>query len=538
MGKTQTPAALDTVQQGITDANSGLAQRAQQYTQTQEANQNYGLDTSVLDQAIAGNSNAGTSTTGLLNRQNINAVDSFDPGNTTVQNADLLSTPAGLRQLNAIGQGPQYTPGMSAFDTMLLQKDPNYNASVQNLQKQNADLQTNAAAQPAALQQTVTDYGNQNLAAAQAAAKGYLTTQQQAVLAAEQASADAANKGLTGLDHTAIQNAALAGVMPQATSALDTQFGTGRAAAQLAALNIDPSKYITYASQYDPSQFTSADQAQKYNQINTLLGNGGLAQVASAGSAPSPYTVDTQGLLNALKDPAAAARMQQDTTDQGSISKILQDATTQAAATNKTNSAAAANYLPTLQTLGQSIIPGLNSSLAPYETADNLSSFNKQYAASNPINPYYTTPLQAQDVLGQPQVDQLTALQKDLYGTGPGATNYSVGQYATPQAPGAVDNTAYTKALTDYLQGLVPAGTPPPATGGLPPGSDPRTQTIGVNQPDETDPNKATIDANGNLDSAPPPGQTADNSVGNKLAAGYRNVGNFFATDPMKKLFG
>ncbi len=453
MGKTQTPPALENVQQDISNQQSGLAQRAADYTTQQKAKQNYGLDTSILDKAISGDNDARSSTSGLLNRQNIESVDNFDPGNTTVKNVDLLGDKTGLKQLASIGQGPQYTQGMGAFDAMLLQRDPNFQAKARDLQRQNSEFQAAAQAQAPQVQQAANDYGTKALADAQGAAKGYLGNQQQAILAQEKAAADAANKHLGSLDNVTVAQQAVEAAKAKAKADLDAQFGAGRADSML--LNsqdkIHPLDFVNFLQQYDPNQFVSQDQASKYNNINQLLGLGGQAQVAS-GAAPDPYTVNTQGLISALKDPAAAARMQADIADQQQIAKILEGANTTAQSRNQANPELVGGYGSSLDTYGKSLVPTLDKSLNPYATDNNISFYGSKFAQDNPLNSYYTNPLQATDVLGQNDVNQLTTLQKDLYGSGPGATNYSVGKYAN--TPGLFDQGSYQKGLMDYLGGL------------------------------------------------------------------------------------
>ncbi len=530
VGKTQTPAALANVQQNINDQSSGLAKRAADYTSQQEAGQNYGLDTNTLDRAIAGDNTASSATTGLLNRSNINQFDSFDPGDTTVKNAALLGSNAGLQQLAAQGQGPQYNPGMAAFDTMLLQRDPSFNAQVNQLQAQNAALQTNAQAQPAALQKTVADYGTQNLANSQAQAKSYLMGQQGGITAAEQAAADAAAKNLYNPQQQAAMNAqSVAAAQKQAQDALDAQFGVGRATSQLGGVTgVDPSKFISYLSGYDPSQFINAQQAQQYNQINSLLGLGGQSQVASAGAPPNPYTIDTQGLMNAYLAPAQQARVGQDTADTNQINSILAALNTQATERNKSGLATAAGYGDNLNAYGNSLFPTFDQGLAPYETADNLTKFNNQFAASNPINSYYTTPVQGTDLLSADQAAQLNALQNDL---GTPQNSYSAGTAAGAPPPSSFDQSAYGSALMAYLKGLVP--TPPPTPVTAPPVSTIVGASSGPGGLNELKPGTSpSHDGPGNDVQVTHSGSAYDkisnalNSTGDKLNAGVNNATN------------
>ncbi len=463
-GKTQTPSAIAGVQKSIDDANSGLAQRAADYSSQQKAKQNYGLDTSIIDQAIGNNADARAQTSQLLGRTDINQVDQFDPGNVDVKDADLLKSDAGLKELVARGQGNQYTPGMAAFDTMLLRRDPGFNAQVQGLQSKASDLSNRAAQEPAALQKEVSDYGMQNLTAAQKQAKDYLASQKDAVDSQNAIEAASENEKLKNLDRDKIKADAVADARKKAEDQLKAQYGD-RASAQLQGVKVNPDDYVSFAQNYDPSQFYSQDDANKYNSINALLGLGGPAKSASA-AITNPYSVNSDALFNSIYGGASKARQDQDTLNTQKISEILGNANKTAEDQNKTRAGDQANYRDMLNVLGQNLSSDPQfAGLQQYNNPDNMNKFLDQYIPTHSAADY-ANPLTGTDFLKQSDVDQLNALAKDSGQN----TTYSAGKYGEKGPAGildSIDPNSYKSALLDYLKGQVPAPPPAPVpTGG------------------------------------------------------------------------
>jgi hypothetical protein len=461
-GKTQTPAAVAGVQESIKQQNSGLAQRAADYSQAQKGKQNYGLDTSILDQAIGGESGARAKTSELLGRASANQADQFDPGNVKVKDADLLNSDAGLKELAARGQGPQYTPGMAAFDSMLLRRDPGFQNQVQDLQRQSNELSAKAGTEKDRLEKEANTYGASQLKLAQDNAKGYLGSQSKAILDENANQALTANQGLKNLDLGKIKGDAEAQARAKAKADLDRQFGAGRADQILASIGANPGDYLKVANGYDANQFYSDQDAQRYNMINSLLGLGGQSVQASAPVA-DPYSLDSTGLYNNLFNQASQARMGQDTSDQNEIQNILAAAQGRAQSQNDSRSKLASQYGQALDLAGQTILGNDEfNNVRKFATPDNLKTFNQQYQTSTPLDSSFSRQLQGSDVLGQDEADRLNALSRDL-----GASN-QYGQGADyNSAPGSLLNgDSYKKALMDYLQGL--HDQPSPLTSTIP----------------------------------------------------------------------
>ncbi len=450
IGKTQTPAALAGVQTGIDQKSQGLATAAADYSAAQKGKQNYGLDTSILDQAIGNDQGSRAKTSELLNRTTANQADQFNAGDLKVKDADLLQNEEGLKQLAARGQGPQYTPGMAAFDTMLLRRDPAFQSQSQNLQRQANDLAAKGTTEKERLEKEANDYGSQNLLDSQRAAKTYLGNQSEAIKAENTKQAQAANDQLKALDVSGLKGKALADAKAKVKETLDAQFGKGRADEMLNSVQVNPDDYFKVASGYNADQFYSADDANRYNSINSLLGQGGPG-VLESGALGDQYSVDQDALYNSLYNPASQGRMAKDVSGQAQLSKILADAQARADADDATRQKRIPNYLSDLNAMGGIFAddPAL-AAYKQYATPDTINTFSSDYAAKNPLSQEYLSDLGANDVLSQSESDLLNSLSQDL-GTG---ASYGVGKYANGGPADSLNPDSYKKALMEYLSGV------------------------------------------------------------------------------------
>ncbi len=456
-GKTQSPAALDTVQGQIDTANQNLAKRASDYAASQAASHNYAVGTDVADQAVKKqDKDAYGKITGLLGQTTAAPVDTFDASDIKANDADLLNTNAGIKNLVARGQGPKYSPNMAAFDSMLLQADPNFQKKVSDLKSQ-ANQFTKSSADTATKAQADADAAAQaNLTNSQKTIKDYLGQSQSGILEQEAAAAAKANAALP--QTIAAQKAKVAADLlkaqqDKARQALGGSFGAGRADAQLAAIKEDPTKYIDWLKGYDPSQLITQDQATQYNTINSLLGLGGQSQVAG-GDLPSLYTTRGNDLYNNLVSQATTARQATDKTDKSSIQAIMDAANTKAQSDNARRLALTTPeaYTKSLSDLAAQL--SKSQEFSPYGSIYNndlASGVINRFTAANPLatvgganNPN----LGAMDVLDQGQAAKLNALSRDLGLT----TTYNPGQYAAGGPGSLINNDAFKNALLTALK--------------------------------------------------------------------------------------
>lgn len=446
VGKTQKPAAFQGIQQGIDTAKTGLAQKAQDYAAAQNAKQNYTLDQGTLNNAVEGDSAASAKTSDLLSRQTYNPVDSFDYGDLSVKDANLLDTNAGIKQLVSRGQRATYTPQMAAFDTMLLQMDPSFRNEVQGLKKQANDLQSTADTTKTDVEKAANDAAQANLATAQKQARDYLGSQSSAIQAQNEQEAAARNAALQQIDLGKIGSDAQAQARAAAQARLDQLFGAGRAANQLAGVNIDPSQFVTRGAAANADQFWSADDARRYNQINALLGQGGKAAVESGALGPD-YNVNQGGLLDALLNPAIQARQTADTADTKQIQDMLAAAQARADADDQRRAGLLSNYQSDITKMIRDAAP--MAAYNPYRDIlgndEALKQISGTFARNNPI--LNNLDLGSKDVLTQAEADRLNSLAQDLGSS----DRYQAGGYQQGGQQSFIDQSNFQKNLLDAL---------------------------------------------------------------------------------------
>lgn len=465
-GKTQTPDTFKNLQTQIGTAQSGLEKQAQDYAAAQAASHNYAVDQGTAQKAIE-DTNA-TDARGqlgaLLGRGTADQVDEFDPTGVKV-NTDLLNTNAGIKELVGQGRRPTYNTGMAAFDAMLLQQDPAFQAQVAQTKAQNAALQKNVASTVDNSEKAALDAANQNLATSQSDIKNYLLGYQGNITAEEQAAAAAANAALPGQIAAAKAQAQAdleAQQRKRAQTALDATFGTGRASSQLANQAIDPSQYIDFLQGYDPtgSQFVNQTQAERFNRIQSLLGNGGATQVA-AGDLPSLYTTRGDELYNQLVGGATQARQTQDLASNKAMADLQAQADKTAAADNARRLGLTQSYGNDVTSLANQLLQqsvkgdvGLQGSGLvggiPKSLQDSLNASLQQYLKSNPASGYNTLSnpqLTGAETYTKDQANQLNALARDL-----GMPEiYQAGQYSKGGAQSLINQ----KQIQDLVNNAV-----------------------------------------------------------------------------------
>ncbi len=199
-GKTAQPKVFNDIQSQIEANNQKLQDQANSYVSTQKTKQNYAIDNSNIDKAISGDSDQNSKVRSLLNRQTIDNVEAFDPGDVSVKDSSLVNTNAGLQQLVSRGQGPQYTQGMGAFDLQTLRRTPEFENIISMIRGNEANLEKTARDYTAAKPKEVADYGTANLANAQKASREFLGNMSHDLQGANEDEARVYNDALAALD--------------------------------------------------------------------------------------------------------------------------------------------------------------------------------------------------------------------------------------------------------------------------------------------------------------------------------------------------
>lgn len=465
-GKVKAPDTFKNLQTQIGTAQTGLEKQAADYAAAQAASHNYALDQSVAQKAVE--DNAATEergkVSGLIGRGMAEPIENFNPTGVAV-NTDLLNTPAGIKELVGQGRRPTYNSGMAAFDAMLLQQDPAFQAQVAQTKAQNAELKKNVANTIDTSEAAANAAAAQNLKTSQEDLKNYLLGYQGNITEEEKNAAAAANAALPGqIDAIRAQvlNDLITSQKKKAQAALDAQFQPGRATAQLNAVQVDPSQYVDFLKGYDPtgSQFVTQTQAERFNRIASLLGQGGATQVA-AGELPGLYTTRANDLYNSLVGQATEARQAQDTKNQAQINDIIAAAQRSAEADNARRLALTNSYGSDVQKIANQLLGQSQSGLAgnvftqagytPEMKQTLLNRITGDYLKNNPVAAFGTSgnaKLGGNEVLTADQANQLNALARD---TGMPAT-YQAGQYASGTPQSFVNQSAIQNALLNYIK--------------------------------------------------------------------------------------
>lgn len=440
VGKTSAPAALTGIGNQLTARAQGLQDEANSYVTAQKANQSYAMQAPDYEKAIAGDKDKFAGITNLLTRQNINSVDEFKPTNVTVKDSDLLSTDAGLRNLIQRGQKPTYTAGQAQFDLGALKRTPSFQENVRALQTSQADLQKQAADYQAAKQKEVEDYGTQALQAAQTGARDYLGRQSAAIDAANEAEAAAKNKILAQYrtggapDSAAAIAAAKDAVLKrlQQTDPRSTRFVKDAVT--------DPAAYASVHGDYGRDDFVSPEEAQRFNSIMQLLGQG---DVRSASSALGPdYSYDQDAIQNKLLDQTSKLRSSADTADTAELKKIIAAAQLRADQDDARRKIDPAKVIASEAAKARA---GIGNAFLPYFQGDE--SFD--------ASPYFTqnaADLGASDVYSQKEADRLNWLAQDLGRN----DHYQAGTKQLGQAGYTFNAPAYQAALTSFISSQIP----------------------------------------------------------------------------------
>jgi hypothetical protein len=322
-------------QSQIGKINTDLQKEADTYTADATKLGTMGnVDQATLDKAILGDASAGGQVTSRLRQQAPTVGDFKSAANTNIGDLSALNSTAGLSSLLSRNASADYSSGMAGLDSMLLGQNKDFIRERQGLSQTQNLLRDKAADTTGELKAKAQAAANQGYTQGTGLINDYLGQKQAAI------DADAArrladyNKSLGSLDKDAYlkqqREAALDDMMKNATSQGFDQYLGG------AALKLDPqlANYYSQASALnDPSQFYSADDAMRFNTIESLLGG---TDVAQAGRALGPaQSFDRNAYEAALQAEALRAKGVVDRVRSATIAKKQQAALAAAEAARK-----------------------------------------------------------------------------------------------------------------------------------------------------------------------------------------------------------
>ena len=426
IGKTKTPTrGLSRIGGKIQQSQAALQRQADEYTKGyKEAGKGYQLTKPTLEKAVGGERDAYGAVTGLLGRQAADDRPEFEVAPELYETGvERLGSRAGLQELAAEGQGPRYTRGMSAFDAMLMQRDPEFQKRVQGLQAQQRDLETELGGAEEKYETAAEEYGAQALTDAQEQAREYLRGSEAGLRAENIAEAQAYKKSLEDLDRDKIiadayaqAQAAAGGTLGQIYSGRDFETSLAPYLEQAGAVpqgRFDPVSLeyvydepipgVTFdPGDYSYRDFLDAQEADRFNRIMGLLGEGGEAYTAAGALGPQ-YTVDEQGLTADILERAAGLRQEADVAGQARTKEILAGASERAQAENLRQQQLLEGYDPALAAQAEAYLEE-RPEMRPYYSKDVLAGFGR---------PEFTERT-GRDVMTAEEAEELNRIAADL----------------------------------------------------------------------------------------------------------------------------
>ena len=441
-GKTAIPQGVYGIQNQIAANEKALQDNANQYTTDYKAQYDaYGVDNATMDSAIGdNNSDAYKKTSEFLNKGTADPVAKGMEGidDLYVNDMNLLSNSAGQQQLASRGQGSRYSQGMSAFDTMLMQRDPNFTGLINDIQGQNRGLESQLEARPDELAAEAATYGGTALTGSQDKAKTYLTGKNSSLEAINQAEADAYNEELKNLDQGSIAAAAGQSAYDQVEKDFGQEYGA-RGDRFIKGEAYDPSQFATFdEADYGLRDFVDKDEASQFNNINGLLGLGGQSYSAATGPG-AQYSFDTTGLQNQLYTGAADRRAEEDRILSEEYQKIMNDAKLRADADDERRSGLRNTFNADRDAVTQSIIDSQGTDAQQWYNDSMQNSY--QGNLGNPA-----LDLQGSDVYTPEEVARMNSITNDLtnvVGTVQEGQHQNTGNF--------FNQDDYTKYLTEQM---------------------------------------------------------------------------------------
>ena len=348
VGKTEAPSALGGIQQQIQTNTDALQTQADEYTQNYKDQYQFDIEDQALDDAVQGGygSDAYSSADTMLQRRDPGAADQFEGAEDyRVKDVGYLQNDAGLGYLAGQGRGNQYTQGMSAFDVMLMKRDPNFNNMINEIRGQNVALEGRLDTVPDQLEEAAYGYGEQQLEGAQTSARDYLGGYKDRLQASNETEADEFEAAIAGLDREAIGAEELSTVEEQIREWFGGQHKGERYEQQIqdAIAGYDPSGNIQFNdTDYDYRDFLNEGEANEFNNLGGLLGTG---DTFSESIGPGDqYTTDQAGMYDSLWSGVNQARDTRDLEQQAEIDRILEGAEGRATGFDETLSGRKASY--------------------------------------------------------------------------------------------------------------------------------------------------------------------------------------------------
>jgi len=438
VGKTSTPAGVGRISDRIAQNQQTLQDRADAYTQQYRDQYQYDISDQDMNLAIEdSSSDAYRNVADLRGRRQAEYRPEFEGADDLqVNQVDYLNSQAGLQKLAAEGQGPRYTQGMGAFDVMLMQRDPAFTKLVSEIRGKNTEFEKTLNERPDVLETEAQTYGDEALSSAKSRADQFLNRYQTDLQAANEREADAYEAQRAQLDRDQVRNEAMQAARDRTSADLVQMYGD-RVLPQFEATNVDINPYLNFdETDYNYRDFLDAGEANRFNNIMALLGQGGQSYTESSGPGPQ-YTVDQSGLMNDIYTQANLARQEADRVGIQERDAMLRAAQTRADADDQRRLALMSTYDQRLNDLTNRVV-GDAGDLGQYFSENMLTEYQRPEAMD----------LSGSDVLNTQEVERLNALSRDL-----GLSDiYSQGQYSSGGPERLLNEANYRNYLINRMR--------------------------------------------------------------------------------------
>lgn len=466
--------ALQDIGQKVTSAGQKLQEEATAYETSEKAKQNYDVSESDIQKGVEGAQEESNKIAQTL-AKNTPDVGAFKPSELKNE-TEILGSDAGLQRLYARQSSPRYTAGQSAYDVMLLNRNPEAQGEIRAVRGQQQAIRNKLKEYEdpeKGLQAGVQKYGQEKLDTSKKAIVNVLNKMSAAIESGNQAEADKWNQDLQRItsDPAAMrqyiqdQGFDINTLRPgfDYAGTIDPSMQKYLTPEMIASYGIDPSQYVNLAGPASAKDFMSDKEATQFNKIQSLLdkiqsllGRGG--QAAIAGIPPSQLAkVDTKKLEDAVVAKAKAKNADEDKKAQQKIDEILGKANI---SVNKAKTLAD-------QFAGQ-------VRMQAGQTAGRIQGLDPQLAGGiDPMAYVSRNALPEQlDYLSPEDAAAMNAAYEEL-GL---PTRVNPGRYGQGQvySPGNFDASAYERDLNNLIAAINPP-PPPPA-----PAPGPQTQVTGA----------------------------------------------------------
>ena len=226
-------------------------------------------------------------------------AEAFKPTDVIERDAGLLESSKGISEMQRRAAGGQYSKGEEAFGRMLLARSP----KLREQQRQLAEQQRALVEQSRGMETDLQSQAQAAIDRQAAEEQDYLRSSPEAIRgrmdAQNLADAQAENFARQNLDLGSIGGDALGGVR---SDLMDDYANNPFLQRYIESANIDPSQYVTRGANVTADQMIDANEAERFNRIISLLGEGG--QISASQPLSDRYTTDLSAMQDALRNQA------------------------------------------------------------------------------------------------------------------------------------------------------------------------------------------------------------------------------------------